>query len=238
VNPRARSSYGVVVTDTNRCTYRGSADVDVLSPPSPVVTAPPWATVGEKGLPASIPFHAGSQYSWAIQNGTVTSGLGTNAIVFTAGEQGTLWLASTETNAAACSAAPAYASVLVTSAPMALQTVTPCRLLDTRNGSDGPRFRGGETRLVPVPGRCGIPAIARALVLNVTAVQADLGGSVVVVPGDAPSAAVNTVSFGQGQTRASMAIVSLAVDGSETIAIWNTSPGGVDVLLDVSGWFE
>ncbi len=238
VAPAGRADYGVVVADANGCISRGSASVDVLGAAAPVVSAPGSVTAGDRGYGASVVPNPGSVYVWNIQGGEILAGWTSTLITFAAGKPGTLWLSVVETKASGCSAAPSYAAVAVHPAATALQLLTPCRLLDTRLPADAPRLAAGETRSVIVPGRCGIPVTARAVVVNVTAVQADRTGEVVVLPGDAPTAIANSVSFGAGQTRAAMSIVPLALDGTGTIAIRNDSPGGVDLVLDVSGWFE
>src|SRR5207247_4707454 len=64
--------------------------------------------------------------------------------------------------------------------PYKLYTLAPCRLLDTRLAPNqlppgpygGPAVPPLSERIFSVTGRCGIPATARALALNVTAVNA------------------------------------------------------------------
>lgn len=238
VSPAVRTEFGVVVTDANGCVSRGSASLDVPAGAAPVVSAPPGVTAGERGYGASVAPTPGSAYAWGIQGGVITSGWTTNQITFNAGIPGILWLTVVETKSSGCPVTPGYAAVPVNPAASSFHLVTPCRILDTRQPADGPRLRAGETRIVAVPGRCGVPVTARAAAFNVTAVLPNRAGAVVVLPGDAPAATANTVSFGAGQTRAAMSVVALSSDGAGTIAIRNDSPGDVDVVLDVTGWFE
>jgi hypothetical protein len=68
---------------------------------------------GSPNRTASVPFHAGSTYSWTIENGTITAGQGTNQITFTAGVGGTpLTLSVTEQNA--CGSVSGNATITVT----------------------------------------------------------------------------------------------------------------------------
>jgi hypothetical protein len=57
-------------------------------------------------------------------------------------------------------------------------TVAPCRLLDTRDTAEP--LAAGDLRLVEVGSRCGIPLGARALSVNLTAVDGTRFGTLVV----------------------------------------------------------
>ena len=116
-------------------------------------------------------------------------------------------------------------------------TLTPCRVADTRStGALG----SAAVALFELHGVCGIPATARAVALNVTAVQGSGGGHVTLFPGDAETPLASSLSFGAGQTRASNAILPLAYDGSGTLAAVPAVAGNgtVHLILDVVGWFE
>lgn len=119
----------------------------------------------------------------------------------------------------------------------AFHAVAPCRVADTRS-SGGP-LAPLEARAFPVAGACGIPATAYSVVLNVTAVTPTAPGSLSVFPGDlAASPGTSTVSFPAGRTRASVTVALLSTDGAGTLKAANGSTGPVDVVLDVSGYFE
>jgi Tol biopolymer transport system component len=117
-------------------------------------------------------------------------------------------------------------------------TATPCRVLDTRQ--QGPALASGVERTFAVEGLCGIPATARAVVVNVTAVQPTGAGHVVLHPGDLAAPLTSTINFTAGATRANNAILALAFDGTGTLAATPVVAGGgtVHLILDVSGWFE
>ncbi len=57
--------------------------------------------------------HAGSKYSWSIQNGTITAGQGTSKITFTAGTRGSLTLMVTEATNLGCVSQTTSATVTV-----------------------------------------------------------------------------------------------------------------------------
>lgn len=115
-------------------------------------------------------------------------------------------------------------------------TVSPCRLLDTRTG---PALLSGVTRLVTLGGACGIPANARALAVNVTAISGTAAGTLVLFPGNYPVPGTSTVSFRAGATHANNAIVPLSTDGTGKLAMLATvlGNGAVHAAVDVVGYF-
>jgi Tol biopolymer transport system component len=119
-------------------------------------------------------------------------------------------------------------------------TVTPCRLLDTRQGGQGPALTSGLRRIVLAPGACGIPATARALAVNVTATQPSAAGHLILHAGDIAADSTSTLNFSSGQTRSNSAVIALAYDGTGTLAVTPFVSGGgtVQVIVDVSGYFE
>ena len=125
--------------------------------------------------------------------------------------------------------------------PTDFYTVTPCRLVDTRNAaSGGPILAGGSIRSFRVTGgTCGVPATALAVSVNLTAVGAAAAGNLTLYAGDAagPPRASN-INFTAGLTRANNAIVALATDGTGTIKVKNGSAGAVHFVLDVNGYFD
>ncbi len=113
-------------------------------------------------------------------------------------------------------------------------TVSPCRLVDTRGGN-GPALVPGQERSFNSSGVCGIPAGAKALAINVTAIDAAAGGHVVVYSGAFPSTA--TINYTTGVNRANNAIVALELDG--TFKVMAVQPTGtLQLAVDVSGYFQ
>jgi hypothetical protein len=123
---------------------------------------------------------------------------------------------------------------------MALNAITPCRLLDTRktSGPDAafPALAAQAERLFALSGLCGIPPTARALSVNMTAVAAAVPGNVVIYPGNEAAPGASLLNFPATGARGNNAIVSLAPDG--TVKVLNRAQGTVEFILDVSGYFE
>ena len=88
-----------------------------------------------------------------------------------------------------------------------------------------------------MPGRCGIPAEADAVALNVIVTQPSSPGFLSLYAlGIAPPLA-STINFGPGQTRANNAIVQLGSGGSIVVDDGQTT-GATHVILDVVGYFR
>ena len=117
-------------------------------------------------------------------------------------------------------------------------TVSPCRVIDTRSPTQGPALAPGVGRIARVAGVCGIPFSAKAVTVNVTATNGASAGAVEAWAGyqDAPGTAI--VAYAAGQTRANNAVLALALDGSGTVTLRAAAAATVDVILDVSGYFE
>ena len=120
--------------------------------------------------------------------------------------------------------------------------LSPCRLFDTRNaaGPDAasPAFSALATRSIAIGGRCGLPATAKSLSVNMTITGAAASGTLLLYPADLGAApAATSISFRAGQTRANNDLLVLAGDGSG-FKVLNSSAGAVHFILDVNGWFE
>jgi hypothetical protein len=120
---------------------------------------------------------------------------------------------------------------------LAFHTVTPCRILDTREATvaGGAALQHLRARLVR--SGCGIPAEAKALSLNVTVTGATTDGHVLVA-GSPWASGTSTLNFRAGQTRANSSVVTL--DPRRNLAALAVlAPGGaVDLILDVNGYFR
>ena len=119
-------------------------------------------------------------------------------------------------------------------------TLTPCRVLDTRQPQDGPALVSGQAEILSLHGICGIPATAKAVAVNITVTQPTGAGHLSFAPGDLGDPAASTINFSPGQTRANNAILPLALNGTGTLRVSPavTGNGSVHVILDVVGYFE
>ena len=127
-------------------------------------------------------------------------------------------------------------------APPSLQyfSVSPCRVLDTRAGGQGPALASGTPRIVTVTGgSCGIPSTARAIAGSVTSIGPTGAGNLGLYAGDGAPPPTSALNFGSGQTRGNNGVFPLAGNGNGTLAIRATVTGSgtVNVVLDVAGYF-
>lgn len=119
-----------------------------------------------------------------------------------------------------------------------LHTILPCRLLDTRQS--GQPLVSGERRTVFATGLCGIPAAAKALALNIIAVEASQDGYLALFPDGCPTPETSAVSFRAGLTRANNSLLRLSGGSVPAFAVEAAldAPGSVHFVVDVFGYFE
>lgn len=244
VSALAAGPYEVTVSATGCVPAVASTTVVVKPrPAAPVIAAPASVGAGSGTHTASVAEHAGATYRWGITNGTITAGQGSSSITFSPAAVGTLGLTVVEQNPAGCDSVEASATVPVLAAPTQFHVVAPCRLFDTRHlsgpDSAAPVLAAGETRTFAIGGRCGLPANAVALSVNVTVTGPAASGALMAFRADLPSPSnVTTIAFPAGRTRANNGILELAWDGSATFKVRNDSPGTAHFILDVNGVFR
>ena len=132
--------------------------------------------------------------------------------------------------------------------PFQFFSVTPCRIVDTRNPTGvtgGPALTSGSPRSFPIdvaPAACGVPSTAKAAVLNVTLVAPTMDGFLLIWPFNTSMPVVSTINAAAGDPAiANGAIVPLTTDPSFNISVvYGTAvPGGTaHVILDVTGYFQ
>jgi hypothetical protein len=115
-------------------------------------------------------------------------------------------------------------------------TVSPARVLDTREGIGAPPARlGGGALTLQLAGRGGVPLSgATAVLLNVTAVAPSAGTYLTVFPTGIERPLASNLNAAVGQVVPNMVIARLGPDGAA--AIFNNS-GVVDLVADVMGYF-
>lgn len=128
--------------------------------------------------------------------------------------------------------------------PYSFYPVTPCRIVDTRNGL------GGYTGLMPngavrtftikSASPCFIPTTAKALAFNVTVADPANSGWVALWPAGAAWPGVSTINFIAGENLANGAIVPVATGSPDlnVLAAFEPGPSGVNVIIDVTGYFQ
>jgi glucose/arabinose dehydrogenase len=119
-------------------------------------------------------------------------------------------------------------------------TVTPCRLVDTREAPSpwgAPKLEAGADRVFTVAGQCGIPPTATVVSANLTVTEPTGPGHLVVLPSTGGSSEPSSINFGAGQTRANNAILTLGPGGTIVVRT-GMAAGGVQFVLDVNGYFD
>ena len=122
------------------------------------------------------------------------------------------------------------------SSNLRLQSLTPSRLLDTRDGTGdfSGTLAGGQSLNLKVTGRGGVPANAKAVALNVTVTGPTAGSYLTVWPAGDTRPTASSVNMMPGQTVPNMVLARVGTDGK--VSIYNNS-GGTHVVVDVVGAF-
>jgi outer membrane protein assembly factor BamB len=124
--------------------------------------------------------------------------------------------------------------------PGVYTAVAPFRTCDTRSGSPTPACAGktlgvrGEIN-VQITGVGGVPAGAKAVVVNLTAINDTTTPTFVsAFPTGEAVPTVSNINLAAGQVDANLAIVQLSSSGQMTVY---NSVGRADVIVDVQGYF-
>ncbi len=126
---------------------------------------------------------------------------------------------------------------VITIGPAALDfyTVTPCRVADTRSTT---ALTSAAPRTLPIAGTCGIPTAARAVAVNLTVVGATGPGYLTLWRSGTPQPVTSNLNFPAGITRTNNAVVSLSGTGTLDAQAVVGGSGTVQVVIDVSGYFQ
>jgi hypothetical protein len=122
--------------------------------------------------------------------------------------------------------------------PSVFNTVTPCRVVDTRNATGtfgGPIMQAGSTRSFPIPGgACGIPSTATAYALNVTVVPTVTLAYLMLWPDGQAQPTVSTLNSYNGQVVANAGIVPAGNAGAVDVFLTDQT----HVIIDITGYFS
>lgn len=112
----------------------------------------------------------------------------------------------------------------------------PSRILDTREGTGGPRspLGPGETRSFRVWGQGGVPTGASAVAFNLTAITPTAGGYLTAFPSGTTRPNASNINFVNGDIIANLVIVKIGTDGR--VNLYNHR-GSTHVAADVVGYF-
>ena len=122
--------------------------------------------------------------------------------------------------------------------PGAFVSLDPARLLDTRVGNGAPKaaVAANGTVDLQVTGRGGVPeGDVSAVVVNVTVTSPVSSGFITVYPSDSSQPTASNLNFTAGQTIPNLVTVKLGDDGK--IKLTNNSPGTVQLIADVAGYY-
>ncbi len=138
--------------------------------------------------------------------------------------------------------------------PLDFYSLTPCRLVDTRETSGaypftiGPVLQHGQIRNFPVYGSnarpCGIPSdgTVKAVTINITVVNPTSQGHLTVYPYNTSVPLVSSINYNAGEPAlGNGAIIPLTNDPSFQISVLPvlSGPGNtVHMVMDVTGYFK
>lgn len=118
----------------------------------------------------------------------------------------------------------------------ALHSLTPSRLLDTRNGTGGTTgaVAPGHTVTLKIRGAGGVASNATAVVLNLTVTKPTGSGYLTAYPYGGTRPTASNLNFTPGVTRANLAVVPIGANGD--ITLYNGSNGSVQLVADAFGY--
>ena len=129
--------------------------------------------------------------------------------------------------------------------PFQYHSLTPCRVADTR-GAAGPILTdsgafGSTPRNFTVKGVCGVPALAKAVSINVTAVGPTGQGFLTLFPAGTAQPGVSNLNYSAGEPAlGNGGIVPLGAAATLDLSVFTrvTGPGTVHMVIDVTGYFQ
>jgi uncharacterized repeat protein (TIGR03803 family) len=124
-------------------------------------------------------------------------------------------------------------SVGIVLSPVQFVSVTPCRLVDTRQTHDPIQGGTWQNFIVPQLGGCNIPPTAASYSLNVTVVPQRPLNYLTVWPTGKNQPLVSTMNSLDGRIKANAAIIQAGASGAISVYVTNTA----NVVLDIDGYF-
>jgi hypothetical protein len=131
--------------------------------------------------------------------------------------------------------------------PYSFFSLSPCRVVDTRGATGatgGPSIGANTSRSFPILGSaCGVPLAAQAVVFNVTIVSPTDFGDLRIFPAGTVMPNASVINWVTSDFAvANGAIIPLGSSGGNHVTVRADmvpgSTGKVDVVLDVTGYFQ
>ena len=118
-------------------------------------------------------------------------------------------------------------------APTALVSIDPTRVLDTREAASSIHTLGPDTNAT-LSLASSVPADAVAVSLNVTAIGGTAPSYLLVYPTGTAKPTASNVNWTDADVHANAATVKLGTNSS--VDIYNAN-GSIDVIIDLTGWY-
>ena len=115
-------------------------------------------------------------------------------------------------------------------------SVPPCKLLDTRRRAERPILTSNVQRTVTAHGRCGVPATAKTIRVEVTVFNPSGKGNLRFYPGAVTEPLAGILRFDRGAVRTESFTLPLSPDGTVTILPFVAGKGTVHVAVEVNGY--
>ena len=118
-------------------------------------------------------------------------------------------------------------------------SLSPTRLLDTRDGTGAPSagaVASGGTVQLTVGGVAGVPSGATSVVLNVTVTEPQAAGYITVYGDGTAQPLASNLNFTPGQTVPNLVVAPVGSNG--IVDLTNGSAGSVQLIADVAGYFS
>jgi hypothetical protein len=121
--------------------------------------------------------------------------------------------------------------------PGTFASLSPTRLLDTRDGTGAARAPVGAlgSIAVQITGRPGVPAEVSAVVVNVTVTSPTQGGYITAYADGADRPTASNLNFVAGQTIPNLVVVPVGANGG--IRLFDGSGGTVHLIADIAGYY-
>lgn len=225
----------------------GSADTNITTIQTclaPAITRQPVGASITTGASYSLSVTASGDgpftYQWyAGAKGDTSNAVGTNSssLTVTAATTTSYWVRVTGACGSIDSEAATVTAVAPSTTGLTLYTIPGCRVLDTREASGSPAIGTNDVRLVQVSGNCGVPATAKAVALNVTAITPPAAGWLILYPSSVSRPFTSTLNYRAAKVRNNNAIIPLSPGGQLTVYNYN-GVGATHVTIDLTGYFE